>query len=139
MLKYLPLFFTFSLGALTLESPAFDDGGAIPSEYTCDGASLSPELIWTGIPMNTKAFALIITDTTIHKIHASNLNISANKTSIPVGGINMFPICPPPGEKHSYTFVLYALDNTITESTELEQHTLATSTLTCSYQRKQAS
>lgn len=49
---------------LTVESPAFKDGGTIPKDYTGDtGAkNVSPALTWTGAPASTKEFALILDD-----------------------------------------------------------------------------
>jgi Raf kinase inhibitor-like YbhB/YbcL family protein len=49
---------------LTVESPAFRDGGAIPKDYTGDtGArNISPPLTWSGAPASTKEFALILDD-----------------------------------------------------------------------------
>jgi phosphatidylethanolamine-binding protein (PEBP) family uncharacterized protein len=36
--------------ALTLTSPAFVHGAAIPTMYTCDGADRSPPLAWDAAP-----------------------------------------------------------------------------------------
>jgi len=49
-------------GNMKLSSSAFEDGGAIPSEYTCDGADVSPPLTFSNIPENTKSLALIVYD-----------------------------------------------------------------------------
>lgn len=46
----------------TLSSPAFQNGGAIPRRYTCDGDDISPPLAWAGIPAGTKSLALIVDD-----------------------------------------------------------------------------
>src|SRR3990172_9367518 len=48
--------------ALTLTSSAFENGGAIPSQYTCEGDDVSPPLAWDDVPDGTKSFALIIDD-----------------------------------------------------------------------------
>jgi Raf kinase inhibitor-like YbhB/YbcL family protein len=48
--------------ALTISSTAFSNGGMIPSQYTCDGANISPPLQWSGIPAGTKTVALIVDD-----------------------------------------------------------------------------
>jgi len=45
--------------AITLTSSAFEEGGAIPSKYTCDGADVSPPLSWAGVPEGTESLALI--------------------------------------------------------------------------------
>ena len=47
---------------LTLRSPAFAAGAAIPAEYTCDGANHSPPLEWSGAPAGTRSFAFIMDD-----------------------------------------------------------------------------
>lgn len=47
---------------LTLTSPAFADGQAIPVQHTRDGENLSPPLKWTGAPEDTKSFVLIVED-----------------------------------------------------------------------------
>jgi len=47
---------------LTLTSPAFEQEGEIPLEYTCDGEDISPALSWTNIPEGTKSLALIVDD-----------------------------------------------------------------------------
>jgi Raf kinase inhibitor-like YbhB/YbcL family protein len=49
---------------ITVESPAFKDGGTIPKDFTGDtGArNVSPALTWTGAPATTKEFALILDD-----------------------------------------------------------------------------
>ena len=38
---------------LSLASPAIPPGGEIPSQYTCDGADISPPLRWSGAPDGT--------------------------------------------------------------------------------------
>lgn len=47
---------------LMLTSPAFASGTEIPTEYTCDGADISPPLSWSGIPTGTKSLVLIVED-----------------------------------------------------------------------------
>jgi phosphatidylethanolamine-binding protein (PEBP) family uncharacterized protein len=44
-----------------LTSPAFQDGGTLPVVYTCDGAGHSPPLAWTGAPLGTAQFAVLMT------------------------------------------------------------------------------
>jgi hypothetical protein len=45
-----------------LSSTAFEPGGAIPRQFTCDGEDTSPDLTWAGAPDGTQALALIVTD-----------------------------------------------------------------------------
>jgi hypothetical protein len=48
--------------AMTLNSPAFQQNGHIPSKYTCEGEDVSPPLAWEGVPDGAKSLALIIDD-----------------------------------------------------------------------------
>jgi len=49
-------------GKMELKSPAFSQGQAIPSDYTCDGNDVSPPLTWTETPPGTRSLALIVDD-----------------------------------------------------------------------------
>ena len=51
-----------SFMALTLTSPAFEHGQAIPRRYTCEGDDISPPLEWAGLPERAKSLALIVDD-----------------------------------------------------------------------------
>ena len=123
----------FAQSQLTLTSPAFASGAAIPAEFTCKGADRSPELSWSGAPKSTVTYALIVDDPDAPGgtfFHWVAYNIPANKTSLPAGvpqgaeipgggkqGMNSFGHlgyngpCPPPGKTHHYRFHLYALDS----------------------------
>jgi len=39
---------------MRLKSRSFEDGGRIPSEFTCDGRDVSPKLSWEDVPDGTK-------------------------------------------------------------------------------------
>jgi hypothetical protein len=45
---------------LSLASPAFAEGGEIPTPYTCGGRDVSPPLAWSDPPSGTKSLALIV-------------------------------------------------------------------------------
>jgi hypothetical protein len=47
---------------ITIESPAFDDGAAIPVKYTADGENISPPLEISGVPEGAAALALVMHD-----------------------------------------------------------------------------
>src|SRR6185436_147241 len=47
---------------LTLSSPAFSNGSAIPKRYTCEGEDISPGLKWSGMPAGVRSLALIVDD-----------------------------------------------------------------------------
>lgn len=119
--------------ALSLTSPGFQDGGAIPVKSTCDGADVSPPLEWSGAPAGTQTFALIADDpdapagTWVHwvlyNLPAATSQLPENVAkveSLDLGGArqgrNDFRHpgyggpCPPPGSTHRYFFRLYALD-----------------------------
>jgi Raf kinase inhibitor-like YbhB/YbcL family protein len=108
---------------LALRSDAFEEGGEIPSRYSCDGEGMSPPIEWSGAPSGTKAFALVVHDPDAGGfIHWVLADIPAESTSLGEGrgdqvgvpGRNDFGNagwggpCPPSGE-HRYIFTLYAL------------------------------
>jgi Raf kinase inhibitor-like YbhB/YbcL family protein len=151
---------------LTLTSAAFQDGGAIPSAYTCDGRDLSPPLAWSDPPADTKSFALISDDpdapmgTWVHWV-AYHLAPSMRQLSEGVprdqelpdgtrqgmtdfGRIGYGGPCPPSGT-HRYFFKLYALDTMLAlppgaTKSQLEEamngHVLAQAQLMGTYRRK---
>ncbi|HET9716443.1 MAG TPA: YbhB/YbcL family Raf kinase inhibitor-like protein [Pseudolabrys sp.] len=47
---------------MSISSPAFADGQAIPAKYTADGEGVSPPLEWSGAPAGTKSFLLVVED-----------------------------------------------------------------------------
>ena len=113
---------------MKLTSPAFKHNGAMPSEYTCDGEDISPELNIGDVPENAKSLALIMDDpdapvgTWVHWV-AWNMPQDTKKIAKgtePKGaaGKNSWGRtgyggpCPPSGT-HRYVFKLYALDKTL--------------------------
>ena len=51
--------------SLQLSSPAFENQGRMPAEFSCEGAGGSPPLAWSNVPQGTRSFALIVTDVDI--------------------------------------------------------------------------
>jgi phosphatidylethanolamine-binding protein (PEBP) family uncharacterized protein len=47
---------------ITVSSPAFTAGSAIPQRFTCDGDNISPPLGWSGVPAGTVEVALVVDD-----------------------------------------------------------------------------
>jgi len=45
-----------------LSSPAFQPGAAIPQQYSCQGADISPALHWGDAPLGTASFAIVVDD-----------------------------------------------------------------------------
>jgi len=122
---------------LTLKSMAFENGGTIPSKYTCDAENISPPLSISGVPEGTISLALIMDDPDIPKQfkeergidsfdHWTVYGISPDTTDVSEGlepkgaaGKNgrsetgYTGPCPPPEyepTEHRYFFRLYALD-----------------------------
>jgi len=48
--------------SIEVTSTAFENEGMIPARYTCDGADVSPPVVFSGIPDGTKSLALICDD-----------------------------------------------------------------------------
>jgi Raf kinase inhibitor-like YbhB/YbcL family protein len=122
--------------SLTLTTPAFDAGGTIPPEHTCEGADVSPELHVAGVPDDAAALALVVDDpdapTDDPFVHWLLWNLPPDVTTLPRGvpaservddldgavqGTNGFDEvgyrgpCPPTDDgAHTYRFTLSALD-----------------------------
>lgn len=114
---------------LTLESPSFAEGKLIPIRQTCDGADLSPELVWSGTPEGAQSFVLINDDPDapagtwnhwlLYDIPASvdRLPEGCRVGEVGISGRNDFRRlgyggpCPPPGHgPHRYFFRLFAVN-----------------------------
>lgn len=118
-------------GAMALSSPAFELNGAIPAQYTCDGANISPPMRWTNLPAHTAELVLfVIDDSSIGKeggirwvvagLEPSLTGIAAGR--LPAGAIvglngsgnaTYGGICPPKGKPATIEFVLWALSKKI--------------------------
>lgn len=150
---------------IAITSNAFDEGGLIPSKYTCDGVDVSPPLRWDGIPEGAASIALICDDpdapmgTWVHwvlfnlparaKELAENIPTDETLTDGTRQGINDFGKigyggpCPPSGT-HRYFFKIYALDTQLDLATgadksqlleAMEGHILAQGQLMGKYKR----
>jgi gluconolactonase len=112
----------------TLTSPDIGSDGRLPVEYTCDGASSTLPLAWSGAPSETKSFAVIMhhvaPDNAIHwywvvyDIPATLTSLAKNidLTNIGILGTNSVndrneyapPCSKGPGDKE-YIYTVYAL------------------------------
>ncbi|QDG53791.1 YbhB/YbcL family Raf kinase inhibitor-like protein [Persicimonas caeni] len=45
-----------------LSTTAFEDGGMLPTKFTCDAEGMSPPLTWSQPPDGTESYAIIMTD-----------------------------------------------------------------------------
>lgn len=112
---------------MILRSPAFAQGGRIPSRHTCDGENIYPPLEFSEVPENTRSLALVVEDPDAPNgiwLHWLVWNIDPATRAIEPGkapagsveGVTSFGQtgyggpCPPSGV-HRYFFILYALDS----------------------------
>jgi Raf kinase inhibitor-like YbhB/YbcL family protein len=110
---------------MKITSSAFQEGGNIPSKFTCDGGDSSPPLQIAEIPSSAKSLALIVDDPDAASglfTHWVVWNVSPQTSGIAEGstpkgaqGTNDFGKsgyggpCPPSGT-HRYYFKVFALD-----------------------------
>lgn len=145
---------------LMVTSPSFQNGEAIPSEYTCDGANKAPELSWSNVPQDAKSIAILVDDPGAGKVAYTHLlitGISPTETSLASGGAlpsgavaakndrgttGYTGPCPTATGMHHYYFRVYALDKTIQNPTsaaafsrEIKGHVLAQGQLVGTYQK----
>lgn len=127
-------------GSFRLMSSEWHDGGTVPlrnvfNESGCNGANVSPEFRWSGVPSGAKSFALTISDPDAPGgggfWHWVVVNIPATASGLPAGAgdklSSRLPAgssqcrndygesgyggpCPPPGTIHRYVAKVYALD-----------------------------
>lgn len=123
---------------LTLSSSSFENGGMIPSEFTCDGPNISPALEWSLNPANAPigSYVLIVDDPSARKVKGVEKTFvhwiavfAPSITRIPEGDIQQsIPArkmgvllndynettykgpCPPAkSDEHTYRFTLFAV------------------------------
>lgn len=123
---------------LILKSSSFNNGGAIPSKFTCDGQDISPALMWLGVSESAQSLVLIVDDpdapdpktpkmTWVHWVlynippDAKGLPEGVTPAMLPSGTeqgqndwkkIGYGGACPPIG-RHRYFHKLYALDTVL--------------------------
>jgi len=116
--------------SLKVTSNGFAPNGAIPAEYTCDGAQTTPALAWSNVPKDTRAVAILVEDPDapngafthwlVTGIAPATTSLAAGAT-LPEGamvakngkGDTAYVGPCPPGGRHRYFFHVYALDTTI--------------------------
>ena len=125
-----PTFVPKRSGLMTLTSSVVTNGGALPVEFTGDGAGISPPLNWCGAPAGTKLFAVIMHHIpgpgdvkwywTLYNLPATATNLPKNVRGIGSAGNNSvnrnLGYAPPhskgPGKKN-YFITVYALSSAI--------------------------
>jgi Raf kinase inhibitor-like YbhB/YbcL family protein len=121
---------------LTVTSPAFAEGAAIPERFAGYRIGPSPALSWTKGPQGTQSYALLVEDPDAPGaepfVHWVAYDIPADVTSLPEGvpsspepvtlvqmrqGRNSFGVVgwrgpePPAGQMHHYHVEVFALDD----------------------------
>ena len=151
-----------NLPNLAVTSTAVDAKGFIGKEYTCDGASASPQVSWTGAPAGTKCYAVNVWHTPgpgdtksywlVYNIPGNVASLDKNSKGIGTAGLNdkrraaYDPMCSKgPGVK-TYHITVYALSKepNLAPSQAHRAHllaaiqdiTLAAGTLDFQYERK---
>lgn len=114
----------------TVTSPAFRDGGQIPTRFGCSaypgGQGKTPPLRWSGAPTESKAIAIVVDDPDAADgafVHWVITNLDGTTNQLVEGArpseaveiqnsekkAGYLPPCPPRGERHRYRFTIYAL------------------------------
>jgi Raf kinase inhibitor-like YbhB/YbcL family protein len=110
---------------MKITTSAFQQGGNIPSKFSCDGANTSPPLQVSDVPSGAKSLVLVVDDPdapsglfthwTVWNIPSQTSTIAEGSTPKGVQGTNDFGKsgyggpCPPSGA-HRYYFKIFALD-----------------------------
>ncbi|MFA5945347.1 MAG: YbhB/YbcL family Raf kinase inhibitor-like protein [Patescibacteria group bacterium] len=145
---------------MRISSPAFKNGDRIPSQYTCDGDDVNPELRIDAVPAVAKSLVLMVDDPDSpagNWLHWSVWNMSPDtrvmkEDSLPAGAregetdfseVGYGGPCPGYGE-HEYRFAVYALDTILDVANgaprpivekAFEGHIISSAFLTGRYQR----
>jgi hypothetical protein len=144
---------------MKLTSTAFEEGGRIPDEYTCEGANISPPLAFARVPAIARSLVLTMenpdapsglwthwlvwnippgTDTITRAERIRYVQGTTSSSSVGYLGPG------PPSGVHSYYFRLYALDTMLglrsySRGSELQSalqgHVIARAELMGTYQR----
>ncbi len=126
--------------AFVLTSPDVTDGGPLPTEYTGDGAGITPPLAWRGAPPGTQGFVLIMDHLapgdevkcswTLWDIPADVTALPKHSTGIGRTGTSFKgrtgyepPRSQGPGAK-TYVLTVYALSGPIRPAGEADRETL---------------
>ena len=118
---------------MRVESPAFNEGGAIPAKHTCEGEDTAPPLRFHDVPKDAKSLVLLVDDPDAPDpkaprrvwLHWLVWDLPPDTKELPEGGRPLPPgateatndsgdvgyggPCPPIG-RHRYFFKLFALD-----------------------------
>ncbi|MDY6822232.1 MAG: YbhB/YbcL family Raf kinase inhibitor-like protein [Thermodesulfobacteriota bacterium] len=129
---------------MKLRSNAFEHEGKIPSQYTCDGKNINPQIVLEDVPAEAQSLALIMDDPDVPPHiredgmwdHWVVFNIPPDVRDLPEGKTppgkegmgthgdsGYFGPCPPDRE-HRYFFKAYALDTMLDLPEKMDKLTL---------------
>jgi Raf kinase inhibitor-like YbhB/YbcL family protein len=129
-----------------ITSPAFLEGGEIPTRFTCEGASISPPLSFGARPEGTRSLILVVDDPDAPDpamprdrfVHWVLYNLPPDLRELPeavsagrlppgtcvgrndLGRTGYGAPCPPIG-RHRYFFIAYALDTVLPQRARLSR------------------
>jgi Raf kinase inhibitor-like YbhB/YbcL family protein len=128
---------------LNVTSTAFQNGGAIPKRFSCQGDNVSPPLAWSGATSSIRSFVLVCEDPDAPRgtfVHWVMYNIAPNQFTLAgnIPAIDPLPNgirqgengadkigytgpCPPAGKAHHYHFSVYGLDEKLSFSGEVNR------------------
>lgn len=132
---------------IRVTSPAFVEGGMIPTLFTCKGAGTSPAFTWSGVPSDAVALAVVVSDPDAPRgtfLHWLVTELPVGDGAFAEGAApddavewpssttepGWCPPCPPSGT-HRYYFAVHALDAPVTGDTSqqvidrINAHTIA--------------
>jgi Raf kinase inhibitor-like YbhB/YbcL family protein len=114
---------------MRITSPAFDDGGTIPYQYTNEGGNQRPSLRFEDVPSNARSLALIVDDPDgPHGTFTHWIAFNISPTTREIAGnilVTLHQACndyghaeyggpKQPSADHRFFFRLYALDEELT-------------------------
>jgi Raf kinase inhibitor-like YbhB/YbcL family protein len=125
---------------IKVNSRAFAEGDAIPSEFSASGGGKSPPIAWSEGPVGTRSYAVLVEDPDVKKartpfVHWVVWNIPARRTSLhagvpargnvddpsgalqgatSMGNVGYFGPQPPAGDPaHHYHVQVFAIDRVL--------------------------
>lgn len=120
---------TGDVDVFTLGSGAFADGGIIPDRLTCTGDAGSPDLSWTGTPLDAVELAIVVRDRDaagfvhwivtgiapfVQGIGEDGIPENAAEGLNGAGAVGWLAPCPPAGSgTHTYEVALLALPSVV--------------------------
>jgi Raf kinase inhibitor-like YbhB/YbcL family protein len=117
---------------MRISSPAFEEDGMIPDEYSKEGGNKQPPLVFEDVPATARSLALIVDDPDapqgtfthwlVFNMQPTVRELCGNSSAVPMEqgrndyGQTSYGGPKPPSGEHRYFFKLYALDDKLSVS-----------------------